>query len=150
MLEKGYIEPSDSPWASPIVLVTKKEGSTRFCIDYKRLNYVTRKDAPHIYETIETLSGAGWFSTLDLASRYWQVFVAPEDRPKTAFTTRKGLFQWRVMPFGLSNAPATFSRLMELVLRGLHWEHCMVYLDDIIVFGRDFDQALENLDMVFD
>ena len=132
MLEKGYIEPSDSPWASPIVLVTKKDGSTRFCIDYRRLNDVTRKDAyplPHINETIKTLSGAGWFSTLDLASGYWQVSVAPEDRPKTAFTTRKGLFQWRVMPFGLSNAPATFSRLMELVLRGLNWEHCMVYLD---------------------
>ena len=111
-----------------------------------------RKDAyplPHINETIETLSGAGWFCTLDLARGYWQGSVAPEDRPKTTFTTRKGLFQWRVMPIGLSNAPATFSRLMELVLRGLNWEHCMVYLDDIIVFVRDFDQALENLDMVF-
>ena len=131
MLEKGYIEPSDSPWASPIVLVTKKDRRTRFCIDYRRLNDVTRKDTYPLPHINETLSGAGWFSTLDLASGYWQVSVAPEDRPKTAFTTRKGLFQWRVMPFGLSNARATFSRLMELVLRGLHWEHCMVYLDDI-------------------
>ena len=123
MLEKGYIEPNDSQWASPIVLVTKKDGSFCFCIDYRRLNDVMRKDAdflPHINETIETLSGVGWFSTLDLASGYWQVSVAPEDRPKTEFTTRKGLFQWRVMPFGLLNAPTTFSRLMELVLRGLH------------------------------
>ena len=114
MLEKGYIEPSDSPFASPIVLLTKKDGSTRFCIDYGRLNDVTRKGTyplPHINETIETLSGAGWLSTLDLPSGYWQVSVVPEDRPKTAFTTRKGLFQQQVMPFGLSNAPATFKRV---------------------------------------
>ena len=153
MLEKGFIEPSDSPWASPIVLVTKKDGSTRFCIDYRRLNDVTRKDAyplPNINETLETLSGAEWFNTLDLASGYWQVPVAPADRAKTAFTTRKGLFEWKVMPFGLSNAPATFSRLMELALRGLHWERCLVYLDDIVVFGHNFEQALENLELVFD
>ena len=153
MLEKGFIEPSDSPWASPIVLVTKKDGSTCFCIDYRRLNDVTRKDAyplPNINETLETLSGAEWFNTLDLASGYWQVPVAPADRAKTAFTTRKGLFEWKVMPFGLSNAPATFSRLMELALRGLHWERCLVYLDDIVVFGRNFEQALENLELVFD
>ena len=87
---------------------------------------------------------------LDLASGYWQVPVAPADRDKTAFTTQKGLFEWKVMPFGLSNAPPTFSRLMELVLLGLHWECCLVYLDDIVVFGRNFEQALENLELVFD
>ena len=153
MLEKGFIEPSDSPWASPIVLVTKKDGSTRFCKDYRRLNDVTRKDAyplPNINETLETLYGAECFNTLDLASGYWQVPVAPADRAKTAFTTRKGLFEWKVMPFGLSNAPATFSPLMELALRGLHWERCLVYLDDIVVFGRNFEQALENLELVLD
>ena len=90
MLEKGFILPSDSPWASPIVLVTEKDGSTRFCIDYRWLNNVTQKDAyplPNINETLETLSGAEWFNTLDLASGYWQVPVAPADRAKTAFTT---------------------------------------------------------------
>ena len=92
-----------------------------------------------------SLAGAEWFSTLDLASGYWQVPVADCDRAKTAFATRKGLFQWKVMPFGLANAPATFSRLMEMVLRGLNWERCLVYLDDIIVFGTSFDQALTNL-----
>ena len=153
MLSKGFIESSDSPWASPIVLVTKKDGSTRFCIDYRRLNDVTRKDSfplPRIDETIESLAGAEWFSTLDLASGYWQVNVAEEDRAKTAFAMRKGLFQWKVMPFGLANAPATFSRLMEMVLRGINWERCLVYLDDIIVFGRNFDQALANLVQVFE
>ena len=153
LLVRGLIEPCDSPWASPIVLVTKKDGSTRFCIDYRRLNNVTGKDAfpiPCIDENFEALSGAEWFSTLDMASRYWQVLVAEQDRHKTAFCTRKGLFQWRVLPFGLSNAPSTFSRLMELVLRGILWERCLVYLDDIIIFGRDFESALENLRHVFD
>ena len=145
---KAFIKNSDSPWASPIVLVTKKDGSTRFCIDYRRLNNVTRKDAyplPNNNETLETLSVAEWFNTLDLASGYWQVPVAPADRAKTAFTTRKGLFEWKVMPFGLSNAPATFSRLMELALRGLHWERCLIYLDDIVVFWRNFEQVFDRL-----
>ena len=153
MLSKGFIETSDSPWASPIVLVAKKDGSTRFCIDYRRLNDVTRKDSfplPRIDETIESLAGAEWFSTLDLASGYWQVSVAHRDRAKTAFATRKGLFQWKVMPFGLANAPATFSRLMEMVLRGLNWERCLVYLNDIIVFGKSFEEALANLVQVFE
>ena len=100
---------------------------------------------PRIDETIESLAGAEWFSTLDLASDYWQVPVADCDRAKTAFATRKGLFQWKVMPLGLANAPANFSRLMEMVLCGLNWERCLVYLDDIIVFGTSFDQALTSL-----
>ena len=119
MLSKGFIEPSDSPWASPIVLVAKQDGSTRFCIDYRLLNDVTRKDLfplPRIDETIESLAGAEWFSTLELASGYSQVSITHGDREKTAFVTRKGLFQWKVMPFGLANAPATFSRLMEMVI----------------------------------
>ena len=152
MLEAGAIEPSDSPWASPIVLVTKKDGSTRFCIDYRRLNACTRKDAfplPRIDDSLDALSGSAWFCTLDLASGYWQVPVAEADKPKTAFCTRNGLFHFRVMPFGLANAPATFERLMELVLKGLTFDRCLVYLDDVIVFGRSFDETLENLRAVF-
>ena len=122
MLEKGIIKPSCSPWASPIVLVKKKDGTTRFCVDYRKLNTITRKDAyplPRIDETLDTLQGAKWFSTLDLASGYWQVELSEESQDRTAFCTPNGLFEFKVLPFGLCNAPATFQRLMDLILSGL-------------------------------
>ena len=152
MLTGGQIEPSDSPWSSPVVLVTKKDGSTRFCIDYRQLNDATTKDAyplPRIDDTLDMLAGKQWFSTLDLASGYWQVSLSQEARVKTAFATHSGLFQFRVMPFGLCNAPATFERLMDWVLQGLRWSRCLVYLDDIISFGSTFG-ALTNLTLIFE
>ena len=124
MLDKGIISPSKSPWASPIVLVTKRDDSTRFCVDYRKVNALTRKDAypiPRVDDALDTLSGSTWFSTIDLRSGYWQVEMAPADREKTVFCTQEGLFEFNVMLFSLCNAPATFQCLMDCVLAGLHW-----------------------------
>ena len=152
MLKKDVIQPSSSPWASPIVLVKKKDGSTRFCVDYRKVNGVTRKDAyplPRVDDTLDTLAGAKWFTTLDLVSGYWQVEVHKDDQEKTAFCTSDGLFEFKVMPFGLCNAPATFQRLMDMILAGLQWTTCLVYLDDVIVLGRTFIEHLDHLEAVF-
>ncbi|MES9902836.1 MAG: reverse transcriptase domain-containing protein [Sedimenticola sp.] len=139
MLSDGIIEESKSPWSSPVVLAKKKDGSMRFCVDYRRLNSTTHKDAhplPRIDDCLDALTGASVFTTLDCASGYWQVEVDEADREKTAFSTGSNLYQFRVMPFGLTNAPATFQRLMDLILCGLHWSACLVYLDDIILFSK--------------
>ena len=152
MLEKKVIQPSNGPWASPVVLVRKKDGSLRFCVDYRKINAVTRKDAyplPRVDDTLDTLAGAKWFSALDLLSGYWQVEMAGEDQEKTAFCTPEGLFEFSVMPFGLCNAPATFQRLMDMVLTGLQWDSCLVYLDDILIVGKTFSKHLHNLRDVF-
>ncbi len=152
MLELGVIKPTVSPWSSPIVLVKKKDGSIRFCVDLRQVNAVTKKDAyplPNINDCLGSLSGSEFFCTLDLASGYWQVAVAPDDIEKTAFSTHRGQFAFTRMPFGLTNAPATFMRLMEMTLRGLEWERCLVYLDDVVVFGSDFSTCLQNLTEVF-
>ncbi|GBL77859.1 Retrovirus-related Pol polyprotein from transposon 297, partial [Araneus ventricosus] len=152
MVDNGIIEESSGPWASPIVLVKKKDGSTRFCVDYRKFNEITIKDSyplPRIDDTLDALNGSQWFSTLDLKSGYWQVEIQHEDKEKTAFTTGQGLWQFKVMPFGLCNAPATFERLMETVLRGLTSEACLVYLDDIIIVGRTFQEHLNNIRKVF-
>ena len=150
MLTGGQIEPSDSPWASPVVLVTKKDG-TRFCVDYRRLNAMTIKDAyplPRIDDSLRLLGNQQWFSTMDLASGYWQVAMSPEAKRKAAFVTNERLFQFRVMPFVLCNAPATFERLMDRVLCGMRWSRCLVYLDDVISFGKTISEALLRLEVL--
>ena len=152
MLEHKLIRPSDSPWTSPVVLVRKKNGKLRFCVDYRKVNAVTKKDAyslPRIDEMLNALAGCSWFSTLDLASGYWQVAMDPRDREKTAFTTRYGIYEFNVMPFGLCNAPATFQRLMDHVYKGIAWKFVVVYLDDTIVYSRTFDEHLTHLKRVF-
>ncbi|CAH8628181.1 unnamed protein product [Schistosoma guineensis] len=151
MLEKKIIVPSSSPWASPIVLVKKKDSSLRLCVDYRRLNAITKRDSfplPRIDATLDAMKGARWFSTLDLASGYWQVEVRPQDRKKTAFVVPNGLYEFQVMPFGLTNAPATFQRLMQTVLQGLVPHQCLIYLDDIIIYGNTPEQHNANLKAV--
>ena len=153
MLRHDIIEPAASPWASNVVLVRKSSGQLRFCLDYRSLNSVTYKDSyplPRIDTCLDSLGGSKIFSTLDLRSGYWQARIDPASADKTAFVTRKGTFRFKVLSFGLSNAPALFQRLMDLVLAGLAWDICLVYLDDIIVMSETFDRHLERLEAVFD
>ena len=151
MLQNGIIEPSINPWSSPIVLATKKDHSTRFCVDYRALNEITRKDSyplPNIQDCFDALGGTSWFSSIDLQSGYWQVEMQKEDAPKTAFTCSEGLFQFKVLPFGCCNGPPTFQRLMDFVLAGLKWRICLLYLDDVIVFSKTFEDHVQQLSLV--
>ena len=153
MLNAGVIEPSSSPWAAPVVLVRKKDGTIRYCIDYRKLNDVTKKDSyplPRIDDSLDVLGKANYFSTLDLASGYWQIQLTDEAKEKSAFCTNSGLYQFTVMPFGLTNAPATFQRLMERVLAGLQWHTCLVYIDDIIIFSETIEDHLKQMQDIFD
>jgi len=124
----------------------------RFCVDYRKLNSITRKDShplPRITEALDALGGAQWFSTLDLRSGYWQISMSDDSKEKTAFITHNGLYEFNVLPFGLCNSPATFQRLMTHALRGLEWDICLVYIDDLIIFSRTFDAHLLHLEKVF-
>ena len=153
LLQADFIEPSESPWAAPVVMVAKKNGDWRFCVDYRRLNDVTTKDSyplPRIDESLDLVSGSSWFTTLDLKSGYYQVPLSPESRPKSAFCTGRGLWQFKVLSFGLCNAPATFARLMDKVLAGIPRQECLVFLDDFLVHGRSFEVALESLRRVLE
>ncbi|KAL1280076.1 hypothetical protein QQF64_014676 [Cirrhinus molitorella] len=151
LLETQVIKESCSPYVSPIVLVKKKDGSLRMCVDYRQLNSRTRKGAfplPRIEESLDALVGACWFSTLDLVSGYNQVSVAEGDRFKTAFCTPFGLFEYNQMPFGLCNAPSTFQRLMQRLFGDQQCQSVFLYLDDIVVFSSSVEQHLMQLEVV--
>ena len=153
MLDKSIIQESNSPWSLPLVIVTKKDGSPRFCVDFRKLNNITKQQIfpmPRVDEVLDSLGDACYFTTLDLASGYWQIPMDPKDMEKTAFCTRQGNFEFRVMPMGLVNASFTFQKMMQLVLSGLQWQICMIYLDDVIVYSKSFEKHLENLRLVFD
>ena len=153
MLDIGAIHKSHSPWASAVVLVCKKDGGLRFYIDLRKLNEQTIKDAyslPWIEETLDSLQGSQWFSSLDLKSGYWQVKMDEESKPLTAFTVGPlGFYECKRMPFGLTNTPATFQRLMETCLGDLNLHWCIIYLDDIVIFSKDLASHLERLEAVF-
>lgn len=152
LLSKGIISPSDSPWSSPIVIAPKADGSLRLCVDYRRINQLSKTDAyplPRIHELIDTLRNANFVTKLDLISGYHQVAVAEDSKPLTAFTVPgMGLFQYDYAPFGLSSMPATFQRLMEKILRPAQ-KFALVYLDDILCFSRTFEEHLDHVNQVF-
>ena len=154
MLAAGAIRESNSPYSSNVVLVRKKDNSLRFCIDYRTLNSKTRKDAymlPRFDDTIDTLAGACFFSKLDLRSGYWQVEMEESDKEKTAFSVGNlGFYECERMSFGLCNAPATFQRLMEKCMGELHLQECLVFIDDILIFSRTFEEHLQRLEAVFE
>lgn len=153
MLEQGIIQPSESEWAAAPVIVRKRCGGLRYCVDFRKLNSVTQKDAfpiPLIEECLDNLEGNQYFSTLDMASGYWQINVEPEDRHKTAFITRYGLFEHVRMAQGLCNAPATYQRAMNRILKGMVWKNVLAYLDDVIVLGKEFQDHIDNLQQTLD
>jgi hypothetical protein len=153
MLDKGVIEPSSSPWSAPCILVPKKSPTGvpqwRFCIDYRALNKVTQFDSyplPVFEETVSTMYGSAYFSVLDCLSGYWQIKIAEEDNMKTAFTVPSGSYQCLRLPFGLSSSPASFQRMMDLVLRDLIGTECYTFINDVIVFGRTIEEHAKRLE----
>jgi len=151
--QRDMVEPSGGPWCSNIVVVRRKDGRLRLCVDYRCLNARTYYDSyplPNIEATLDALGGSSWFCTLDLRSGYHNVVIAEEDRDKTQFITRRGTFRWKRMPFGLSTAPGTFQRLMDLVMCGLSYESVLVYLDDLIIMASSFEQLVERFAVVLD
>ena len=152
MEEQGIVKRSKSPWAAPVVIVEKKGGDKRLCVDYRRLNAVTKPDAyplPRIDDLLESFQSAHWFSMLDLASGYWQVEMNPKDKEKTAFIVDFRLYEFNVMPFGLAYAPATFQRLMNYILQDFLGKFVAVYLDDIIIYSTTFEQHLDHITQIF-
>src|SRR5436305_2099004 len=140
-MQQGLIQISKSLWASPIVIVSKKNGKLRMCVDYRAVNNITKGDAyplPRIDDMLESLIDVCWFTALDLASGFWQVEMDEEDKEKTAFISHNGLYEFTVMPFGLKGALATFQRLMNIVYSGLAWTLLLVYLDNTIVYSNNF------------
>ena len=152
MLQQGIIRESSSPYNSPILMVTKKDGSIRFCVDYRQLNKVTKTckyPLSNPYSCFEKLHNAYYFTSLDLVSAYWSIPMSEEDKEKTAFTLRSGKYEFNVMPFGLTNAVATFCALMDKLFSPFQWDFVLCFIDDCLIFTpNDFDLHLTQLHKV--
>jgi len=153
MLKAGMISPTISDWSANVVLAKKSDNSLRFAIDYRRLNQITKADVypiPKLDSCLEALNGASWFSTVDLRSSFWQIAQSEKDSNKTTFVTRKGLFKFNTISFGLKNSTSLFQRTLDLILTGLTWNQCLVYVDDIIIFSRSISEHISNVTAVLD
>ena len=153
MIEMGKIQPTNSPYGAPVLFVPKPDGTLRFCVDYRALNKITIKDKhplPHINDLLDAMEGATIFSTLDLTSGYYQVPIAEQDRHKTAFVTHMGQYEFRVMPMGVSNAPAEFQRRMVRALQPFIGKFVVVYIDDVLIFSRSMEEHLQHLQQVLE
>ena len=153
LLEKGYIRPSSSPWGAPVLLVEKKDGTLRMCVDYRSLNEVTIKNKyplPMINDLFDQLEGASVFSKIDLRSGYHQLKIREKDIPKTAFTTRYGLYEYTVMSFGLTNAPAYFMSMMNKVFMEFLDKFVVVFIDDILIYSKNEEELKEHLRLVLE
>ena len=152
MLDNGIIRPSSSPWNSPIILVKKKDNSTRFVCDFRGLNDVTKKDAyplPHIRDVLDKMQGSQYWTTLDAASAYWSMPLEEADKEKTAFAVPRGKYEFNVTPYGLCNAGASYQRMMDVSLSGLPAERILAYMDDIVIFSKTFEEHLQSIETVF-
>ncbi|CAB4403280.1 unnamed protein product [Rhizophagus irregularis] len=153
MLKEGIIQESYSPWSSPVVIVNKKTGDKRFCIDFRKINQMTITDAyplPRIDDLLEKFRVAKWFTTIDLASRYWQIKIKEEDKEKTAFICSQGLYEFNVMPFGLKNAPAIFQRTMNKIFKEYLDRFMNVYIDNIIIYSKNWNEHLQHIKIVLE
>lgn len=152
MLAAGIVVPSTSEWSSPIVVVKKKDGGIRLCVDYRAVNDITIKDSfplPKINDLLENLYGAAFFASMDLQKGFHQIEMAPESCCKTAFAVPWGLYEYRVMPFGVCNGPSTFQRLVTMALGDTMFTDCLAYIDDILVYAADPDELMTKLHRVF-
>lgn len=148
LLEATVVRESESPYSSPIVVICKKNGDIRFCIDYRKLNALTIRDAytlSNLEEAVSTLAGSKWFSVLDLKSGYYQIEMEECDRANTAFLCPFGFLEFNCMPQGITNAPSTFQRLMEKCMGSLHLKEVLVYLDNVIVFSATLEEHKARL-----